>query len=242
MDQRYLAVLPAEVRALVEPIESLIGSEIVVRRQREGDPTLVPEGDLAVCDCFMNNGVTTVTITFPGEDISQHVLIHEIFHAHRKIVEKVHWLVAAVNEEIAVRFATRIDNDVEHLFIIPLEISYAPEALGFWESHYDRRLAEALESREHPLVLRDNLLRHWLVSSSVIPQWHGLGQLRSALAAKGWLGEGERLVEKIARVKSSKPQCVATLLRFLKLESRRYCLSQFFVSEKRCPSSMLPAH
>lgn len=242
MDQRYLAVLPAEVRALVEPIESLIGSEIVVRPQREGGLMPFAGGDLAVCDCFMNEGVTTVTITFPGRDIPRNVLTHEVLHAHRNIVGRVHRLVAAVNEEIAVRFATRMENDIEHLFIIPLEISYTPEALSYWESHYDRRLAEVLESQEHPVVLRDNLLRHWLVASSVIPQWAGLSQLRSSLAANGWLDDAKKLSAKIARVKSSKAQCLSTLLRFLGLDRQRYCLSQFLVSERRCPSSMLPAH
>jgi len=242
MDQRYLAALPADAQVLVGQIETLIGSEIVVRPQKEGDPTPVPEGDLAVCDCFMNNGVTTVTITFPGEEISRHVLIHEVLHAHRNVVGKVQRLVAAVNEEIAIRFATRIENDIEHLSIIPLEISSAPEALNYWESHYDRRLAEILDSKEHPLILRDNLLRNYLVASSVIPQWSGLVQVRSSLAANGWLGDAEKLVEKIARVRSSKVQCLSALLRFLGLDLQRYCLSQFLVSERRCPSSRLPAH
>lgn len=240
MDQRITDILPERIREMVTEIEKLIGSAIIVRQRNSGDLNLISDPTLTLLDCDMQNGVTTVAIAYPGNDPVPHLLVHEILHAHRNIVKAVYQLKGVPSKASAKKLASMFENDIEHLFIVPEEIALAPESLAYWTSHYDAKVAEVRDTPASPMATRSNLLRHWLVASTVIPKWHGLVGLRHLLVQHRMLGDARKLVQSIVEAKSNKPRCIARLLHSIKLPPEDFYLQRFMVAEKRIDEAKIP--
>lgn len=250
MQNQYYELLPDGVKSMVLEVEALIGSEISFRLRNDDDFQLNPDRSLAQCDCLMSDGITTVTIALPASEVPSHILSHEVIHAYRRVVSELPYLGAATVGTLIGRVAGRIENDIEHLFVIPLEIAFAPEARQYWESHYDFCLAQlqkqtttAPELSEADLVLlRETLLRCWLVVSTVIPAWSGMVVLSSMLKSYDWLNDAVNLVSRIDRLKPNKPRCVSAMLRFCRFDPAHFRLSQFSKSEGKPVQIAIPTN
>jgi hypothetical protein len=227
----FLDQLPDKAKLLVAEVESAIAKEIRIRPRTDADLDCVPDPRLAICDCFVFQGGLHVEIALPAQVCPVHTFIHEILHAHRNMVQQVHRLVGT--DARSERFAMRINNDLEHLFVIPAEIELVPEAIAYWYDHYDEQLEAAIADLDtHPLARRDNLLRHRLVTALTLPDWKGSGALKEALKANGWGRDADNLVRKIQVQLPDKQSAVSTMLRFLGLDRSRYATEQYLVARR----------
>jgi len=250
MEKQYVELLTYEIREMVLQIETLIGSEIAIRQRNKDDLLLNPDPSLVQCDCLMNDGITTVTIALPAAYVPNHILMHEIIHAHRRIVGEVPYIQAAVDGQNTARLAARIENDLEHLFVIPVEITYAPEAKDYWESKYDLYLAQlqqtivvtTFDTKQKLSALRDPLLRTWLVASTVIPEWTGMEALSSILTSYHWLGDASNLVSEMNPISTTKTECISTLVHFLGLDRTHYSIAYLSVLQNKITRSPIPAY
>lgn len=247
MERQYLELLPASFQRMAEEIEELIGSEIVVRLQRPGDDLM--DRTLWNCICEMRQKGASVSIVMPpGADIAPHSLVHELLHAHRNLSLAVPQLWAKEPHDlVAARFSSRIENDVEHLYIIPQEIEAIPEAADWWCRYYDgvidglaAEISNPARSVSDTLGLREALLRAWLVTSLCIPKWEGRAHLEAALTANDYMFEASKLSEKIKKEISDKASCLATVMRFAKLDPNRHQLVRFLVREQRIEQTPVP--
>lgn len=249
MNDEYIRPLPEKIKEMVSDIERLIGSEIQVRSRTDEDLALMSDPTVAQLDCCMKDGVTTATIALPLEHNRSHFIIHEILHAHRKLVGREPYIEATINDNNTMQIASRIDNDLEHLFVIPTEISYAPEAKEYWHEYYNNNVSKLRHfiktttfNGNELLALRDPLLRSWVVTSLVLPEWEGKVDLESLLKTHNWTGDAEAFAKKINLVITNKQRCISAFIRFCRLNPARYGIAQFCVSEGKINRLEIPAH
>lgn len=244
MEAIYLNQLPKSIQQKVEEIECLTKTPIIVRRRKDGD---VASNEFESLDCYMQDGIMTVTILTLSECIAAHTLIHEVLHSWRKIVMRVPWLLATDSACGMERMnADMVDNDIEHIFIIPEEISAAPEALSYWNDLYAKRLTELLQPvnfllkrgwpcEEH----RSDLLRHALVTE-YIPDIPIRNDIKNLVDKAGFGGDYERMHKEVAGLIGDKTTFTAATLEHLRLKTDNFIFAQFLVEEKKMAYMHLP--
>ncbi len=237
MDYRLLSLLPIELRQTVERIEGEIGSAIAVgplpdatRRAIGNVPALaIDQGDRAL----------TVALLLPAGDLPPaHMIGHEIIHARRAIVDRAPILLDG--KQPPRRVVMAINNDAEHLHVIPLEIDLFPEAHAFWASDFQRMLGtfgERLEKDPDRRAIRNDMLRGWLTTSVVFPNWEHADVLKAQLGAIGAFGDAEKLIHVYQRTSSDPVAVLSTLVRFHRLAADGFQ----FVTIGQSPKP-LPAH
>ncbi len=245
MDYPPLQPFPPQVATLIDEIESILGKPIEIRTRDAADNPLNVHEDLPICDCHMIDGFMSVAIAIPeNKEIPMHTMFHELLHAHRYVYLAVPRLTPIIDDAAGFRLATSIENDIEHLFIIPQETDFSAESFDYWHSYYDEKLTEiANSSIGNPmdiLARRSNLLRLWMVTSFCLPQWNGAAEASAVLRESGYLDEANRLLKKIQLNFPSKEHCLATFLRFSKLPMDKFCLSRFLVQERRIEHLPIP--
>jgi len=241
MELGLFELLPPRIKKMVEDIEQMTGSEIVVRPRRGDDPALYGARHLPTLDCWMDGKTMHVTVICPTtETLPIHFVIHEILHAWRNIALAV-WKLEAANDNDADarRWSALIENDIEHMFIIPLEIQHAPEAASYWESLYWQATEELQEilafqtrfKRDIRPSLED-LIRHWVVTSA-IPQLGCRATLRAMLDQYDCLAPAERMVAEVseALARADKAQMAALVLAHLGRPRDQYRLARFDVPQ-----------
>lgn len=126
----------------------------------------------------------SIMVWVQSPDIPPHFLAHELIHLRRNILESVPRLMPlphAAERELVFG----MENDLEHLFIIPEEISLFPEAEAHWAAGYRGIVARA---GADPL----DWFRHWTVINTTLPRQAGLIEDAAArLRALGLIEEAE---------------------------------------------------
>lgn len=248
MEQKYLEVLPQDVQAAVLVSEKLIGSAFEVREQVASDNIQGWPNSFPACiTSATDDGATHILIAFPpGQSFPPHLVVHEAIHAIRKLTFTLPELVAYDTTNIAIdREAQRIDNDIEHLYIVPIEIAYMPLARLHWEGVYAEVMAELEESRAAArkyrgaaLRLRQSVLMHWLVASNILPGWSGLSEMRQMLEDHGWQTDADALVNSVQATHASKLECIVTVLEALGHDANHYRIRYRVVEDREiwiCP-------
>lgn len=250
MDIHHLSRLPDPVKAMVTEIETVIGSEITIRPKTSDDLKYIADSSVATAHVNLTHGVFTASIACQGIPATR-VIVHELLHIHRQVVQTVPALISNqdLRSQELIETAKRLENDLEHYYVIPQEIAFCPEGRTRWESHYDTELnrvdpyvIEPDPSKVNMLALREALLRDWLVTATALPQWQNLHRLQSMLQRKGWLGDAERLVEKVNRVKLNKSRCMSALLRFIGYDTTHFWQNRYDMLTRQPVLEPLPLH
>lgn len=245
MHQQYLNGLPIEIQRKIAQIEVAIKADILIRKRRLGDVSMAGAEHLPTLDCWMNQGKMFVTILLPDASVELHVLAHEVMHAWRQIIESVPQLKHATpSTETSIR--QLIENDIEHIFIIPEEISFFPESRAYWNDFYTALIepiagAVSLQSRlgRESTFFRSDLLRHWLVLAS-IEEMPARAYLESTLDQAGYLADAIAFQSEVISVRPDKGRMLAVAIRHLGLASDSFELSSFDVQGRKCLLSPLP--
>lgn len=244
VDGKYLTQLPLQVKGMVAQIEGAIKSHIVIRKRKLGDVAITGAEHLPTLDCYMNMGKMFVTIILPDESLEAHLLTHELIHAWRNIVISIPRLQLADKKEDAT-FAMLIENDIEHLFIIPEEIKYFPEALHYWERLYANLIAQiagvvSLQARlgRPSTHFRTDLLRHWLVLS-ILPNGGCHAHLEKTLDQAGYLDDAKALVKSTMDAYPNKERMLVAALRCLGFSIDNFERTHYDVANRTCPVQKL---
>ena len=237
--------LQPELRILVNEIEALTKSPIRLRARTDDDLHVVADASLPICDCNMVNGKMDVSIALPAEfEMPEHTLYHELLHAHRNICLSIPRLAPRQANPAGYRLACGMDNDVEHLFIIPEEIRFAPQATGYWHQHYDQKIttlaAEKPVSPMDKLAHRNSLLSLQVITSICLPEWGGAAEAQAVIASHKYAFEADTLLSKVRLAIPSKVNCLSAFFRFSKLPPEMFCTSRFLVAEGRIDYLPLP--
>jgi hypothetical protein len=186
MQPEFESRLGADVKGIVRDTERLIGTEITVvvdptRASRSPD-----EPGRMGCDIDAYGAQILVgdVAYFPDASV-----FHELQHIRRILVEGVPRLLVREDfEPWSPQFETamaQLDNNLEHLVIVPVELRAYPDRRAYWRGRLERMLA-SLAANEMPeadrhrfamlgLLLVDQMLPDEKLRSSVISVLRGLG-------------------------------------------------------------------
>lgn len=134
MNNKYFELLLPDTKKLLLLIENHIGQEVFVRevsmRNNHG--------------CEIHNA----TILVPEGKFQDSSVLHELLHIRRFRVDGVPELFVCDSFDCGdhnfFNSVCRMDGNIEHLFIVPVEISLRPDRLTYWED----RMIEALKAFE----------------------------------------------------------------------------------------------
>jgi hypothetical protein len=111
--------------------------------------------------------VEAQTITLwvgPESDITPHMLGHELIHLRRNVLEGVHKIFPRADVNVGIsQEALFLENELEHLFVIPEEISLFPEAEAWWTEYYRQQIQKA---RTEPVAMA----HHWRTIRIALPK------------------------------------------------------------------------
>lgn len=173
MDLGHLARLSGPLRSFIEEVEAVaaihVDVELDVLRNDKG-----PRGSGALSAVIEPYGAVIHAPTngyFPDGAVR-----HEVLHVHRLHVDQVPRLALAEAVDLAPEFEAgliELDNDLEHLVIVPIELQHHPERMAHWEAsmrnYWETKLpqASALDGRIGA-CLHGAFMRHVLPNSTVV--------------------------------------------------------------------------
>jgi hypothetical protein len=141
MKNHYLSILPDDLQAFVIDIEREAGIDIRVTVDDSRTGRHPGEPDPLACDIDEDGA----TILIPRADyFPDGSVLHELLHINRFLVEQVpqinicdtHW-----DPQLEAVFR-QLDNNLEHLVIVPEELRRRPARRDRWVSVIDRTLSE----------------------------------------------------------------------------------------------------
>jgi hypothetical protein len=184
MHRDYFGCLPERAQLLVLEIEQAIGSEIFVRPASRRDGPLAGP---AACSFEVERGARKLSILHAADVCPAFVLTHEVLHGYRNAVLNVPSLRAEIAD--AELEAEGWNNDLEHLFVIPDEISMFPGSVRVWQDAFDSNAAglayqACLEQfgQWNGRSFKRGAMRLWMVASMTVPAWPGLAEILQLLA------------------------------------------------------------
>ena len=151
-----------------------------------------------------------VKIIFRDEsDMTDGVLFHELLHIHRIVCLKVPMLMAnlmdtRVTPELERKLEV-FDNDIEHLYIIPLELKSYPERTVFWEQKFKDIANYRMKD--------DELIRHYLFAKHILPDSNLRKTIEGMLEQRDIKEEADRIVDMIMLQLQNKERVVSSYLK-----------------------------
>lgn len=218
MQPEFLDRLSPQVRALVEDVERASGVEVAVsidaRRAGRG-----PEGK-GILAC--NVEPQAVSLLTPTTDyFPDGAVVHELLHVRRLLVERVPRVSDNVDFEAwhpgLGGALTDLDNALEHLVIVPEELSLRPERADHWGGVmamvWGGRLAEVKDAEDQ----RRWALLHWVFMRHVVPTSAAMTMAVSALGHLGLTNEADELYTRLVPELGSKERAVRVCFAHLRL-------------------------
>lgn len=205
MQQQYLTRLPEWLQSMVGETEARVGFAVDVAvdpqraRHRPGEPDALA--------CELNHACARI-LTPRDDHFPAGSVLHELLHIRRCLVDGVPRVVdcqacGTWSPPLAAALA-HYDNALEHLVIVPLELSQVPERRGYWEAKLRNVWPALALIRHHEREKRLMALANWVFLQQVLPDAHCVGMARSVLAMLKIEEEAERMHAAIAATLASK--------------------------------------
>jgi len=158
MNTEYLDKLVSDTRQLVLLIETHIETQIIVRE--------VPTREHLGCE------IENATILTPENRFPDSSVLHELLHIRRFRVDDVPRLAVCNAFDFAdPTFATRVtdlDNNLEHLFIVPEELSLRPNRRTYWEDRVRNAIKNQRNSGLDVNVHGCDAVVNWVFANHVL--------------------------------------------------------------------------
>lgn len=156
--------LPEELRNVPDEVESVTGIRLeILPKELCDQPVAAFDKAEAVID--IDGHSQRITIWCDPGSLKSSVLGHELIHLRRDILERVPKLIPVRCSPYDSGLIHMIENELEHLFIIPEEIQLFSDAEERWASHYSD-LVDRIIQRSNPdhseLAITWMQLRHSL--------------------------------------------------------------------------------
>lgn len=239
MQAQFLNQLDNDVQVLVRQIEEAIGIDINVvvdpeRAMGEADEPAPLASDVSQhgADIF-----TSALDYFPDASV-----FHELQHIRRVLVERTPRLIVCEEfEPWSPEFETAIaqlDNNLEHLFIVPAEIDLYPQRRVYWEQRLDALLGRVRNEAFQDADRHRFALLGWLLINNMVPTPALQERERALLREYNLEMRAAQFRESVEAVGSSKEDVVRVVFEFLSLPFGAGCLQYFDVAA--CTSKIVP--
>lgn len=141
MRKKYLVRLGSEIQALVEDIERHSGIEICVETNDSRISRNTGEPDPLAC--VVNESEARLLVRSTTE-LSDGPVLHELLHIHRFLVDGVPQISVCDDRwsPDPERVFMQLDNNLEHLVIVPIEIQRIQERHALWVKKFRRILSQ----------------------------------------------------------------------------------------------------
>ena len=211
MQEKYLSILSPAVRAFVQSVEADAGVQVTVAEDAElNNRGTHGQGILRVAieaDCVLLGAPTNGY--FPEGAVR-----HELLHVRRLLVEKVPRLVLAghanLNELLEIAL-TGLDNELEHLVIVPEELEAHPERREHWEAIVARVWSSDIPLAFNQLDQRISALTQWAFLAHVLPDSPRRALAEKFLDSHGWRQDAQNFTTELLSRLSDKTAVVATV-------------------------------
>jgi hypothetical protein len=161
----YIERLPLSLQTDIREIERLSGMQFRIEPVTAAVIKEFPfAAKLPLLDIWLEHHIR---LTLPESNVADHGIAHEIIHARRNLLESIPRLVPKPQTTPFQRDRViMLENDLEHLEIVPEEISLFPDARSYWINLYANLLNEI---NPHGNIVDFDLFRHWMFLSHVLP-------------------------------------------------------------------------
>jgi len=182
MDRSIFHQFPPAMAALVHEIEKR-AETLISFAPMPHHLTQISDNKALISIIFELRQIVSIEILVPsGSTPPLHIIGHEIIHAGRTVIEEVDVLNPRDPKDAILAIA--IGNDVEHLTVIPREMEHFLEAQTYWRKAFTRDLRmlwKRYSTDPFSHGIERDLLRFWLVTNKVLPDWKGIEILRDML-------------------------------------------------------------
>jgi hypothetical protein len=172
MQTEYINRLGKMVRSIVKEIEAQIGFEITVKVDAAQEHLRPAKHRGMRCEMDEYKAEISIASTEYFPDAS---VFHELQHIRRFLVDGVPKLIVCEDYELwdpqLDNAIIRLDNNLEHLVIVPIELREFPERRAYWEERFEAQISLLSKGS---LSETDSRWAASLVSASV--QHLGLGR------------------------------------------------------------------
>ena len=191
MQTYYMARLSPLVQQLAKHVEDKSGISIDVCL----DPKLNERGPLGQGMLSVDIESSRVTINTPtNEYFPDEAVFHELLHVRRFHVDGLPRLTLAEDEARNPSFQsglTTLDNNIEHLSIVPIELRAYPARLDHWEANVHRMWNKDIPSIDCPMNRRIEAFINWAFIRHVLPSSPTRQVAISFMESHGLMDEAE---------------------------------------------------
>ncbi|WJR67226.1 hypothetical protein QTA58_00180 [Neorhizobium sp. CSC1952] len=226
--EMIIARLDPKVRALHDEIEEKLGRHIKYAYDQWREcPAVAVQFNL-------------VDLRIHHRDISSQEVLHELLHAKRYLIDKVPKLVPKVDNPNDSDMMAVLENEIEHVAIVPMEADYGYDPYPYWNELCRTRW------KKYPWAFSGNVLRT-NVMLGVLNLTRVNDQVASAYAwdvirKSPYKSDAENLFRRIQDFQNDKPKLGACVMRFLKIPRNDVLLLYNDADRQRQYLVELPLH
>lgn len=228
MDENLCKQLPLPTQKNVREIERQIGAELLLVPLPADVQTDIG-GNLPALICERRNGRVTVEIGLPQSgEICIESVTHEVIHARRNIVERVPRL--AINGKSLQGTPLMIENDLEHMFVVPEEIAFYKNRVQYWESDLSRALTSItnqLDKSEYPEFAKARLIHIFLINPHIYPGWTGFSILEKLLTERDLMFKAKELRRSFDRLWKDKSKAITFMVKLYDFDPALFHIAQW---------------
>lgn len=214
MKDDVLSSLPVSVRALFREIEDFARLPIGIEKNTHPPSSIDPNPQSPATE--VSHDKATIYLRTIKTD-SQGIL-HELLHIYRYWVEKIPRLIPVSNDNNNWGITSGIENDLEHLIIVPKEADYGYEPYSHWNYIVSANWSKyPWPDMTAPFARRRNCLLSWLYCANLVTDQKVREHVKACLENEGLFAEAERFRKKIDTTIGHKPSALSTAVRFLKI-------------------------
>jgi hypothetical protein len=215
MEAKFRALLPANILALVDEIESHTHRTIEVAQSPYPRSPTDPNPDSLGA---MVDEHSAVIYFYQESDFKPHPACHELLHIRRYWLDKVPQILAVRPDADKMSVTSHIENTLEHLIIVPREQDYGFEPYSHW-NHTANKNWETYPwpTMTNSWARRKTCLLGWLTVKYLVNDGAVKQRALEAISKEGLLEEAEVLAKKVGSVLRNKTKMISLVVKALKI-------------------------
>jgi hypothetical protein len=218
MEAKFRALLPTNILALADEIESYTHRTIEVARNPYPRSLTDPNPDSLGA---MVDEHSAVIYFYQEADFKPHPACHELLHIRRYRIEKVPQILAIQPDADRMSVTSHIENTLEHLVIVPREQDYGFEPYSHWNHTADKNWETyPWPTMTNSWARRKNSLLGWLTVKYLVNDSAVKQRALEAIKKEGLFQEAEVLANQVGRVLGNKAKMISLVVKALKIPMR----------------------
>jgi hypothetical protein len=164
--ESVLTGIPQPLRDIPQRITDATGIVVQVRPMSKGVFTHAPGMEKSPLVLDIDADKQAITIWYGEGQLSSAMVSHELIHLRRDVIESIPKLAPGAFASPSITGEVYfLENDLEHLLVIPEEIRIFPESEQHWADHYKSTIQSASERGD-----QFALALHWAQIRNSLPK------------------------------------------------------------------------